>query len=197
MPGFRLHAMKRGDRMSRIRIAVVCAATASAAAWAASAVAAGTQLAVTPGLWEITSTNHTTGAPPIPPDALAKLSPDQRARFEAMMKAQQQNQGRTHVFKSCLTAEQLKRGFTLGPTNPQDKCQKTVVSSTSKVLEVHLECTGQDHAVGTFHYEALTPKTVAGKMDIVVTRGAQSMTVKNDMRGKWVAADCGNVKPGK
>jgi hypothetical protein len=28
-----------------------------------------------------------------------------------------------------------------------------------------------------------------------MTSGANTMTMKNDMQGKWLAADCGDVKP--
>ena len=48
-----------------------------------------TPLNVKEGLWEITVTHSMTGMPnmpAIPPDALAKLPPEQRARMEAMMK---------------------------------------------------------------------------------------------------------------
>lgn len=38
-----------------------------------------TPLKVKPGLWEMTSDSERSGAPPIPPEALAKMSPEQRA----------------------------------------------------------------------------------------------------------------------
>ena len=39
------------------------------------------------GLWEMTSSGQTTGTPPIPAEAFARLTPEQRAKFEAAMTA--------------------------------------------------------------------------------------------------------------
>jgi len=55
------------------------------ALWAVDSI---TPLNVKEGLWEMTVTHSMTGmpaAPNLPPDALAKLPPDQRARIEVMM----------------------------------------------------------------------------------------------------------------
>jgi hypothetical protein len=177
--------------------ATVSAAIGASVGWALPGLAASeTPLAVTPGLWEMTSQTETSGAPPVPPDATAGMTPEQKAKFEAAMQAMIAKQTQPHTVKTCVTAERLKRGFT-GDDKHKD-CQTTVVDSTSKVLDVKIACTGGDQpSTGTIHYEAVDAKTVVGKVDMNIGRGGKSMEVRNDIHGKWLAADCGDVKPGK
>lgn len=185
--------------MSKMRVVVLGAAVSAGigatVGWVLPSLAANeTPLAVTPGLWEMTSQSETSGALPIPPEALANMTPEQRAKFEAAMQASMAKQRQPRTVKTCVTADELKRGFTSG--EDEKNCQKTIVNSTSKVLDAKIVCTGgQEQSTGTLHYEAVDAKTVAGKMDMTVSRGAKSMEIKNDVHGKWLAADCGDVKP--
>ena len=50
--------------------------------WAADKL---TPLNIKEGLWEMTVTHSMTGMPAIPPETLAKMPPEQRARIEAAM----------------------------------------------------------------------------------------------------------------
>src|SRR6266568_18776 len=54
-------------------------------------------LNVKPGLWETTATYKTSGAPPIPPETLAKLTPQQQARLEERMKANSAGSSNTNT----------------------------------------------------------------------------------------------------
>lgn len=153
-------------------------------------VAAETALAVNAGLWEIVSQRESRGAPQIPPEALANMPPEQRAKIEAAL----QNQNKPHVSKTCLTADQLQRGFALRDKESLKTCKKTVLKSTSEVLDVRVECAGERTTVGNIHYEAVDPETIQATIDLVMSNGKQSMTMRNNMRGKWLSADCGDVK---
>lgn len=153
--------------------------------------AAETPLAVNAGLWEIVSQRESGGMPQISPEALANMPPEQRAKIESAL----ENQNKPHVSKTCLTAEQLQRGFTLGDKKSLESCKKTVLKSTAKVLDVRIECAGERTTVGNIHYEAVNPETMNAVIDLVMSNGEKSMTMKNNMRGKWLGADCGDVKP--
>ena len=50
----------------------------SISAWAADKIQS---LNLKVGLWEVTHTTSLTGTPPIPPEMLAKMTPEQRAEF--------------------------------------------------------------------------------------------------------------------
>ena len=54
---------------------------------AAACVAQNTPLNVKTGEWEATITNETSGQMPIPQEMIDKMTPEQRAKMEAMMKA--------------------------------------------------------------------------------------------------------------
>ena len=167
------------------------AGVAAGVFFAAWAVSAETPLAVKPGLWEIISHRDAKGMPQIPPEALEGLPPEKRAQIEEAMK----NQMKPHVTKSCLTQDQLQRGFTLGDKESMKSCKRTVLKSTSKVLDMRIECGGARTTVGDVHYEAVDPTTMTATINMTMNDGQKSMTIKNDMHGKWLGADCGDVKP--
>ena len=81
--------------MKKVAIAVMLF---SSAAWAQAKFQ---PLNVKTGLWESTSTSTTVGQMPVPADLLAKLSPEQRAKFEARMKANSAPKTRTFTKKNC------------------------------------------------------------------------------------------------
>lgn len=177
--------------MRKICALIIGAAAVTAALSMTPAVAGETPLAVKAGLWEIVSQRDASGMPPIPPEALEGMPPEQRAKIEAAL----QNQTKPHVSKSCLTEEQLKRGFTLGDKESLKSCKKTVLKSTATVLDMRIECTGERTTIGTIHYEAVDSATMNATIDLVMSNGKQNMTMKNDLHGKWLSADCGDVKP--
>ena len=63
---------------------------------------------IKPGLWEVTVTPKMSGEMPIPDDQLAKMTPDQRAKVEAMVKGAG---SKPHVYKDCMTPEKIAKGF--------------------------------------------------------------------------------------
>src|SRR5579884_3172205 len=64
------------------------------------------------GLWETTIDNRTSGAPPIPDSVLAKMTPEQRARMEAALKARGAGGSQPRTYKNCLTKEGLNKALT-------------------------------------------------------------------------------------
>src|SRR5258708_18209637 len=64
------------------------------------------------GLWEITETHAMTGMPPmasIPPEALARMSPEQRAQMEAHMKDTFSGTPKSTTRKHCITKQKLEK----------------------------------------------------------------------------------------
>ena len=47
---------------------------------------------------------------------------------------------------------------------------------------------------GTSHFEAVGPEALTGTIDMTMTDGVRTTTVKRVMLGKWLGADCGNLK---
>ena len=90
-------------------------------------------LDVKTGLWEITYTTATHGTL-IPQSTLDKLTPEQRAKLQASMKAQQAAGPKAHTDQTCVTEEDLKKGAF------RDEDDDTV--------QIHLSDTHQDRSRG-------------------------------------------------
>jgi hypothetical protein len=149
---------------------------------------------IKPGLWEVTSNPHVSGQMPIPDDQLAKLTPEQRARLEAAVKASQAKSGTPRVYKECMTPEKIARGFDMD-RDAGASCKRNVVSSTANELTLHDECTKTDgKTVTDVHFEIKGGTQMSGKINFVMSQGSKTMTVNSTVQGKWLSASCGNVK---
>jgi hypothetical protein len=150
------------------------------------------------GLWEITETHTMTGMPAmpsIPPEALANMSPEQRAQMEARMKDSFGGGPKTTTRKSCVTKEKLDKSSVFG--DDRNECTRTVLSSSSTMTEVKIHCAQKDMTSdGTFKFEALSPENVKGAMRMVMTGKGQSqpMHMDFDFTSKYLGAACGDVK---
>jgi hypothetical protein len=168
----------------------------SAAALIAARAADDTPLKVNPGLWEITSEGQNSGTPPIPPQALAQMSPEQRAQMEAQFKAMMAKQAQRRVVKRCVTQQEINDGFDKLDRMSRGQCSQTVTASTPTLREGRLQCTGATTASGTYRFEAPSPESVSGSWDMTTGDANNTMKVKNTFQGKWLSADCGDIKPG-
>jgi hypothetical protein len=167
---------------------------AAAALTVGASVASAATLDVKTGLWEVTSQGETTGMPPIPPEALAHMTPEQRAKIQQSMADAMGRSGKPDVNRSCITEKALQRGLDLNDRD-QPNCTRNVTNSSSRQLDVTMQCTGQQKMNGMLHIEAVDRQTMRGNFNLVTTDGTNTMTVKRTMNGKWLGSDCGNVKP--
>jgi hypothetical protein len=157
---------------------------------------------VKPGLWEISHESQSAGVPPIPPDVLAKLPPEQRARMEAALKARgapgASGGGDPKIRRECITEDQLEDPFR-PDDRPDAHCTHTIVSRSSSAAEIHLECTDTSHPGttmnGTFHWHAPDKETMSGSFVMNMSDGQHTMTTTVQLNGKWLGSDCGSVKP--
>jgi len=152
-------------------------------------------LNVKPGQWETTVTIARSGQLPVPPEVLARMTPEQRAAFEERMKANAAQAPQTRVTKSCLTTEDLAKSF--GANDDNKTCKRTIVTSSPSGQEFKIECTsGPMTSTGTGHVEVIDSEHISGKTKLGMTRGGQTMTVETTFSSKWLGADC-PVSPAK
>jgi len=144
------------------------------------------------GLWEVTVSHSMSGMPAtpnIPPDALAKVPPEQRARVEAMMKGGPS----TDVRKECVTKEKLEKHSAF--SNNRGDCTRTVVTSTASKLEVKFHCEEkQSSSDGTFLMEAMGSDDVKGTMHMVSNSNGHTMNMDFTIASKYLGPACGDVK---
>jgi hypothetical protein len=158
-------------------------------AWAADM----TPMNVKTGQWESTLTTETSGQLPIPQDMLDKLTPEQRAKMEAMMKARGAQGARTSVYKSCVTKEDLQKPF--GSDQERKSCKQTVLSSSPTHQEIHMECEiGGGKQSGTFRVDAVDSGNAKGSMEMVASSGGRSMNVNSTFSAKWLGPVCTESK---
>jgi hypothetical protein len=170
---------------------------ASVVALLAARAADNTPLNVKPGLWEITSEGRNSGTPPIPPQMMAQMSPEQRAQMEAHLKDMMAKQAQRHVTQRCVTQQEIDKGFDKLNSMTKGKCTQTITASTPTRREGRLQCTGTTTGSGVYRFEAPNPESFSGTWDWNMTTGdsGSGMKLKNTMQGKWLSADCGSVKP--
>jgi Protein of unknown function (DUF3617) len=157
--------------------------------------AADVALNVKTGLWQTTVAMQLSGQLPMSDADLAKMPPEKRQQIEAAIKATMANASQPHVVKSCVTAEQLRKGLSF-KTEDQPSCKRTIVTSSSTTWEMHEECTGDSPRTSTIRFHANSPEEIDGEMHMTMTKGERTMTSNGTVHGKWLSSDCGSVKPG-
>ncbi len=175
--------------MKRTPLLVLLSALAASGAWAQK---------LTPGLWENTITVATQGGPAGNPMAqmqerLAKLPPEQRKQMEAMLAQQGVGVGAGgQSLRVCITPEMAARDE-LPMQEPG--CRRTAFDRSGNVMRFKYECAGPPPSSGDGEFTYLSAKEWKGKVNTTTMRKGQPMSGSTTMSGRWVAADCGNVKP--
>ncbi len=170
---------------------------AAPAVWAADL----TPMNVKTGQWETTMTMQMSGMPmqahqmpAIPPEALAKMPPEQRAKMEAMMSGMGGGAPKPIVEKSCIKKEDL----TKMPMADRDKSCKSNVISTSlmkQVIEVACDHNGVK-TVSTMTVEATSSDAIKFNMVSKSTGGEQNVNMSMNMSGtsKYLGPVCAETK---
>ena len=143
------------------------------------------------GLWEATTVAQTSGAPPID---MSNMTPDRRARMEAMLEKMKKSEATPHTFKTCLTKEKLdKSPF---QDKNQESCKETVVSSSTTEYDVKFQCNEENGSAmsGQWRFEAATPELVKGNGEFTIERAGRKMESNSTLTAKWIGDSCGDVK---
>jgi len=147
-------------------------------------------MAVDLGLWEITTQGQMSGAPMIPADTLAQMSPEQRAKIEAMLARTNHGQ----KFKECMTEERRQKGFDERREHA-GKCKTTVVTNTSSEYESHSECSSDEGQMSTVaHFKIAGRHAASGTVDITRRAEGNTSTIHSSIDAKWLSSDCGDIK---
>ena len=149
-----------------------------------------------PGLWEMNnkmSGGQMDQAMAEMQKALADMPPDQRRQMEAAMAKQgvkmMPSAGGGMVVQMCLTKEQVERNDV-----PLDKgCTTTRNERSGGKMKFAYTCSnppssGEGEA-------SFTPETYTSRMTMKSVVDGKPETVTMEGKGKWLKADCGNVKP--
>jgi hypothetical protein len=134
------------------------------------------------------------GVPPIPPEMLARLTPEQHAKFEAAYKQRAARGPSSQTRQTCMTQDKLNRA----PFSDDKKsCQRTIVASTSTMAQFREECTEPDGTRRTMEgkFELAGSSAMKGSIQVKASANNKTMNINVDLSGKWLSSDCGSVKP--
>jgi Protein of unknown function (DUF3617) len=144
-------------------------------------------LNVKTGTWETIYTTTVSGAPPIPQEMLDKMTPEQRTRFDTMMKKMATGTPTTRTSKTCLTKEQLAKN----PFNDRKSCTETVLASTGSKMEIEEVCMEENAKTNAkVRIEASDSENVKGWVQSTVTGSGRTMNVNGTFTSKWIGAVC-------
>jgi Protein of unknown function (DUF3617) len=148
------------------------------------------------GQWETTTTINLpggAGAPALPPGALDRLPPDQRARIEAQLKA---GQGRTSTSTRCVTKEDSAKAFQ--PANLPATCRYNLTVSTATQQKMTVTCeSDKGTSTGTVQVDVVDAETIKGSVQMATAFNGQTMNTNVAFTSKWVGPACTETKSGK
>jgi hypothetical protein len=160
-------------------------------AWAVQAQSTIPTPPIKPGLWQVQMEREVNGQKmPDMSERLKNMPPEKRAQFEAMMKQHGVGMG-GGPNQVCYTRELLEHSPW---ADIQTDCKPTFSSRTSSSWKWHTSCPKSgyeaDGEAVFINSENYTVKsTSVSKIGDKVRNSSATMT------GKWVSADCGDVKP--
>ncbi len=162
-----------------IRISLAVALACCPVTWAADFH----PLNIKPGEWQSTVTMTTSGMPAIPPEVLAKLPPEQRAKIESRMK------GAPQTSTVCVKKEKLDQPFMMDKVDKA--CTHDIVTSSGSMQEIHVECTHEKSKTsGVVRVEAMDSENIRGSMQMNTTHGERTMTLNSTFTSKWLGSTC-------
>jgi hypothetical protein len=101
--------------------------------------------------------------------------------------------GAPMTVKQCMTKEKLEKNAFGSPQRGNQNCTNTVTKNTKTVMEANVVCTSPP-STGSVHIEATSSTSYTGHVVSKSTQRGKEMEVTMDMTGKWLGADCGDVK---
>lgn len=97
----------------------------------------------------------------IPPDLLAKMPPEQRAKIEQSMQARS-GKPMTHASEECVTQEDLDQDRMIKEENEKNgpQCMTKVISKSSSKLVIERTCPAPRASTSQMTMEAKTPESI-------------------------------------
>lgn len=168
----------------------------------AAAAALGTAAAQTlkPGLWQITQ--HTQGSGDMAKamsdmhQQMANLPPEQRKLVQDSMARQGVQMGPAAAgggmtVKVCMTPDMVQRNQV--PMQRGD-CSSTAQARSGPTMKVAFACS-KPPAKGEGEVTFESPEAYRSKITVTTQVEGKPQQVTMNSSGKWLAADCGSVKP--
>ena len=172
-------------------------ALATAAALALACLPAAAQT-LKPGLWEVRNQMNNPQLDEAMAEMrkqMAQMPPDQRKQMEAMLEKQGVRmapgaQGGGMAVQVCMTREMVERN----EVPMQEGCRMTKQQRSGNTFRMAYACTNPPSSgEGEFSYQGSEAYT--SRMTVKTTVDGKTETMTMQGQGRWLKADCGNLKP--
>ena len=151
-----------------------------------------------PGLWEHSFTMKSDDAKMEKAMAemqkqLAAMPPEQRKQMEWAMASRgvKMGAGGSSV-KVCITKEEAAKPPEARMTGD---CKQSDVQRSGNTMKYKFTCTQPQQISGDGQVSFVGDKAYSGKSNVTTQVNGQPQQMTMDMSGKWLGADCGDVKP--
>ena len=170
------------------------------AALAAVSFAAGASAQnLKPGLWEVTQkmggSAEMDKAQAQMQQQMANMSPQQRKMMEEMMAKQGMKMGSggpgAMSVKMCMTKDMVERNEI--PAQQGD-CKTTRQQRSGNAINIAFSCANPPSS-GEGQVTIVSPEAYTMKMTMKSSAGGKPQTMQMDGSGRWLGADCGDLKP--
>lgn len=153
------------------------------------AVAAHAASQMKPGLWEMTMKSDAIKDMP-------KISPEQMEQMRKMGVTMPQMQDGAMVTKVCITKEMAESSQAPGVEKNEMGCETKNYQKSGNSYSADIVCNGADmkgngKVKGTYSGDSAFSSTYDFKGAV----HGQPVNQHHESSGKWLSADCGNVKP--
>ena len=169
--------------------------TACVLAFSGPSARAQTTPTMKPGLWQIHLEREENGQPM--PNAgermqerLKNMTPEDRKRVEEMMRRQGVAPGADGMTKLCYSQKMVEHGVWAD----QGECKTDYISRSTTSWKWHSSCPGlgyQGDGEATFP----DAENFVVKYSGTSTTAGKTRSTKYTRTGKWLSADCGDLKP--
>jgi hypothetical protein len=160
-------------------------------------------LPVKPGLWEMSvSVSRVMALPPEAEARIAAMPPEQQAQVRAMMSGGAAGgKPMVNTTQVCMAGQaSMDTLLNRAQQNPGMQCSFTNRVQTANGASFDISCTGQvGTAKGHTEFHAIDDEHLTSTSHVAITASSQGRTGNTTMdsttTGKFVSADCGDVKP--
>jgi hypothetical protein len=149
-----------------------------------------------PGLWEHTMKSQdgqTQAAMAQMLQQMEAMPPEQRQKIEEMMTSRGVKMGSQGVTaKFCLSKEQAAKG---AEPHMSGDCSRRDLTRSGNTMKFSFECSKPRAMKGEGEMTFASDKAYSGRSTVTSQVNGQPRQMSMEMSGKWLSADCGDIKP--
>ena len=142
-----------------------------------------------PGAWQMSMTTLMAGNP-LPPEALANMPPENRAKVEEAMKARA-GKPITITQKTCVSQKDLDQDRIIRAVKDDSNCTRKLVSKSATRLVMEQTCPEPRASTAQMTIEATTPESLTATIDMA--RADAKGKIHLDITGHWLGESCAGI----